>query len=128
MIEQPRLFATGAYGEAVPSPSFAEAEAARDKAETPDEKTIQERFEKFHAENPEVYKELVRLAWVWKRAGRKKCGIRMLWERLRWDMALAKGAEEDFVLNDHYHSRFVRLMCEREPDLAGMFELRKLTA
>ena len=31
-----------------------------------------------------------------------------------------------FKLNDHYTSRYARLIMEREPDLRGIFRTRKL--
>lgn len=89
--------------------------------------TLQERFERYHAENPHIYAALVELAWTWKRAGRKRCGIKMLWERLRWELGI-QSKDEDFALNNNFHARFVRLIIENEPELASMFELRQLKA
>lgn len=115
-MTQPSLFTPDAYGSAIVT---APAES---------ESTIQERFEKFHQEHPEIYAALVELAWTWKRAGQTKCGIKMLWERLRWEMGMRRRPGEEFLADNNFHSRFVRLLCEREPDLAGMFELRELRA
>ena len=91
-----------------------------------DGQTIQNRFERFHIRHPEVYDELVRLAEAAQYVGRRHIGIRMLWERMRWTFTIERDADEDFKLNDHYHSRYVRLICELRPDLAGMFHLREL--
>lgn len=91
-------------------------------------RSIEERFAAFHARHPEVYAELVRLARQAQAAGRRHIGIRMLWERMRWTFTIEHDVAEDFKLNDHYHSRYVRLICEREPELAGMFSLRELRA
>lgn len=92
--------------------------------------TIQARFEAFHAAHPEVYRMLLRFARQYVQAtGRSKVGIRMLWERMRWEVHIAglPDKNEDFKLNDHYHSRYARLLA-REPDLANAFELRELRA
>ena len=89
--------------------------------------TIDQRFQTFVSEHPEVYDELVRLAREAKSRGVSKIGIRLLWERVRWSMLVEKGNDE-FAMNDHFHSRMVRLIMEREPDLAGMFETRELRA
>lgn len=86
----------------------------------------QEKFEEFHAANPQVYEELVRLCRQGKEAGLKKIGIRMLWEVARWNMLMSTKRNSPFKLNDHYHSRYSRLIILMEPDLADMFELRKL--
>lgn len=88
-------------------------------------KTIQERFEEFHKRCPQVYRELVRFALEAKRAGRR-VGIRMIWERMRWYFYVERLEDEDYKLNDHYTSRYARLIDEQEVDLKGFFELRKL--
>jgi hypothetical protein len=93
-----------------------------------DERTIQERFEVFHHEHPEVYAELVRLAREWKGRGRARLGIKMLWEVMRWNLSMAKGEQDDFKLNNNFTSRFARMIAEREPDLGGVFEFRALTS
>jgi hypothetical protein len=90
--------------------------------------SIQEAFEKFHQEHPEVYDTLVRFAREWQRSGRQNCGIKMLWERVRWELSLGSTDEDEFKMNNNFHSRYVRLICKQEPELAGMFELRKLKA
>lgn len=91
------------------------------------EASIQERFAAFHAAHPEVYDELAALARKARRAGRDRLGIGMLWEVLRWERTL-RGVEDPsgFKLNDHYRSRYARLLMDREPDLAGLFETREL--
>jgi hypothetical protein len=90
--------------------------------------SIQARFEDFHARNPDVLERLARLAREWRSAGNRKCGIRMLWERLRWEIGMERQRDGEFMLNDHFHSRYARLLCSEYPELAGMFELRTLKA
>lgn len=88
---------------------------------------IQRQFEEFHHKNPKVYEELVKLARQAKRAGRTKIGIKMLFEVVRWQRFLATDdAHSDFKLSNNYHSRYARLIMEREPDLEGLFDLREL--
>jgi len=89
------------------------------------ERTIAQHLRAFHAEHPYVLDELIRLTEQARDAGRTRMGIRLLWERLRWTMWIERG-DGDFKLNDHLHSRYARLICERRPDLASMFELREL--
>lgn len=80
----------------------------------------------FYAANPIVYTTLRRLARQALHKGQPKCGIRMLWEVMRWEFMLAttdpSGA--DFKLNDHYTSWYARQLMANEPDLAGFFEIR----
>lgn len=93
----------------------------------PDDRTIQARFEAFHLANPEVFTALERLTEQWVSRGRKRLGIGMLWEVLRWQTAMQTAdPSSDFKLNDHYRSRYVRLLIARHPDWAGVFELREL--
>ena len=89
--------------------------------------SIQERFERFHDENPEVYELLVRFAHEAHAAGRSRLGIGALWERLRWHTSVETEGEP-YKLNDNYRSRYARLLAERNPELAHLFETRKLRA
>lgn len=89
-------------------------------------RTLQEKFEEFHENNPHVYLTLVRLAKEAKAKG-KHPGIKMLFEVARWELYMSTVGDE-FKLNNNYHSRYARLMMENESDLVGMFELRVLKA
>lgn len=89
------------------------------------EATIREAFLRFHKENPHVYHELVRLTRRTVRAGATRIGIGMLFEVLRWRHTLRTGGD-DFKLNNNYRSMYARLIMRTEPDLNGVFELRKL--
>lgn len=93
-----------------------------------DRKSIQERFEDFHAANPQVYAGLVRLARQAVDRGHQRIGIELLFAVLRWEHMMTTTRESGFKLNDHFTSRYARLIMEREPDLEGFFETRKLKA
>lgn len=86
--------------------------------------TIQERFERFHAENPHVYEMFVRFARQ-LRARRARGSAAMIFERMRWETAITTN-DPHFKLNDQYTSRYARLAMAQEPDLAGFFEIREL--
>lgn len=89
--------------------------------------TIDERFSAFHAANPHIYAKLVELTREAHAAGHERFGIRTIWEVLRWKlMVRTNRPADDFKLNDHYTSRYVRLIQAQEPDLATMFETREL--
>ncbi len=91
-----------------------------------DDDRIQREFLKFHRENPHVYFKLVELAHQAKRSGRKRYGMKSLYERLRWHYEIELKSSDDFKLNNNFTSRYSRLLAEREPDLAGFFETRVL--
>ncbi len=46
---------------------------------------IELEFKQFHAEHPEVYMQLVKLARSWQANGSAKLGIATLFEVLRWN-------------------------------------------
>jgi hypothetical protein len=89
--------------------------------------TIEQRFFDFHRENPQVYTILVSLARQAKAAGKKRIGIKALFERARWDLWLQTRGD-DFRLNNSYSSRYSRMIEDLEPDLRGLFEKRTLRA
>lgn len=89
--------------------------------------TIQERFEEFHERHPEVYASLVQFTREAVKRGKRRIGIRLIWERVRWYVEIEQG-DAEFKLNDHFHSRYARLIQQQEPDLYGVFETRKLKA
>lgn len=84
-------------------------------------------FWAFHEKNPIIYDTLVRLARRALQRRRRQIGVRMLWEAMRWELTVETvDPNSDYKLNDHYTSRYARLMMAREPDLLGAFELRGL--
>jgi len=80
-------------------------------------------FLRFHAENPDVYVALVRLARQWQTARGGRQAIEMLFDVLRWEVGI-RTTGDPYRLNDHYCAWYARLIMHREPDLAGVFELR----
>jgi hypothetical protein len=89
--------------------------------------TFDRAFIEFHEKNPHVYAILCRLAREAVKAGRGKIGIGLLWEVMRWELFLqTHDPESEFKLNNNYRSRYARLIMEKEPDLAGVFETRLL--
>jgi len=90
--------------------------------------TIQEGFERFHKEHPEVYDYLVYLCRELQSRGFRHYGIGALWERMRWHFAIDQNRGEDFKLNNNYRSLYARLIVSEHPDLDGFFEFRVLKA
>ncbi len=89
--------------------------------------SIEERFATFHAANPPVYTELVALARQAHRRGYRRIGIELLFGALRWRRMMATTADAyGFKLNDHFTSRYARMIMAREPDLADLFATRTL--
>lgn len=92
-------------------------------------KSIDSRFREFHAEHPGVYTELVSMARQIKTRGYQRIGIELIWSAFRWNRMMQLPPDEaGFKLNDHYRSRYARLIMLREPDLAAFFQTRNLRA
>lgn len=94
------------------------------------DESIDARFRKFHAAHPEVYEHLRDLCFQWRESTGSPWSIKGAFEVLRWERHI-KGLpdpEEDFKLNNNYHSRYARLLMESEPALDGLFELRRLAS
>jgi hypothetical protein len=86
--------------------------------------TVGQRFDEFHAANPNVYDTLVRLAREWiDTTGRRKLAIATLFERARWEIALATN-DPDYKINNNYKPYYARLIMARNQTLDGLFDLR----
>jgi hypothetical protein len=91
------------------------------------ERTIQDRFEEFHRNNPKVYDLIVFYSRAALKSGREHYGMASIFERIRWHMYIeTRSSDDDFKLNNDFRSRYARLVMEREADLSGFFELREL--
>ncbi len=88
--------------------------------------TIQERFEEYHKLNPHVYKRLVESALKLKEKGVDICGIRMLWEVMRWRSMMKVYGDEVYKYSDNFTSRYARLIMSQEPELDGFFHTKPI--
>ena len=88
---------------------------------------IDERFMEFHHANPHVYERLRAMSFQWLGAGHTKCSMDMLFHLLRWEYGITTAGDE-FRLNDHFTSRYARLLMANEPALRGLFNTRPLHA
>ena len=94
------------------------------KRRLPRRDLIQESFEQFHAEHPEIYILLVALCRDVKRRGINRYSIKAVWERARWHYIVDKG-NRDFALNNNFTAPYARLIMQQESDLQGFFETRE---
>jgi hypothetical protein len=92
-----------------------------------EQRSIDQRFRDFHTANPSVYTELVAMARQITERGYTKIGIELLWSAYRWNKMMKTSPDEyGFKLNDHFRSRYARLIMASEPDLADLFHIRTL--
>jgi hypothetical protein len=81
-------------------------------------------FDAFHAQHPEVYDLFARFAHELRYAGRTRYSARTIVERIRWHYAVNPDHDGGFKINDWFSAHYGRLLVQREPDFAGMFEMR----
>jgi hypothetical protein len=89
--------------------------------------SIQQRFEEFNALNPWALRHLEALTEDCVAKGFGRVGIGMLFELLRWRYGQATRGDA-FRLNNNFRSRYVRLLIDRHPEWAPLFETRALRA
>lgn len=80
-------------------------------------------FELFHAENPHVYTMLRDMALRLKRTGHEHWGMRNLYEKARYDLAVETTRVAP-VLNDWFAPYYSRKIMAEVPELDGFFEVR----
>ena len=87
---------------------------------------LEEKFLEFHAKHPEVYAALSRFAHQWRdrKGPDARLGIKMVIERVRWELALG-ARDETPRLNNNHSAFYARLLMAQEPALEGMFMLKK---
>ena len=87
---------------------------------------LEEKFLEFHAKHPEVYAALSRFSNQWRdrKGPDARLGIKMVIERVRWELALG-ARDESPRLNNNHSAFYARLLMAQEPALEGMFMLKK---
>ena len=85
-------------------------------------------FDRFVADNPEVYEQFRLLAVKLKAKGFTRWGAKAIWEVLRYELAVnTTNSVKDYKLNNNHVSRMARKLMNEEPeDFGDFFELRKL--
>lgn len=89
--------------------------------------TIRQRWWAFHTANLHIYRLLRDMALELKRKGFKKCGIGLLWEKLRWEyfIAVNQGDEvEVYKFSNSHRAFYARFLMAREPELKDFFNVR----
>ena len=87
---------------------------------------LEEKFLEFHSKHPEVYAALSKFAHQWRdrKGPDARLGIKMVIERVRWELSL--GAKDETPrLNNNHSAFYARLLMAQEPALAGIFFLKK---
>jgi hypothetical protein len=90
------------------------------------ERTIREAWQRFDRDNPDVYSRLLELCRIWiaKRPD-QPLGVKMLFERLRWDIAI-RTTGEPLKLNNNYTALYARKIMDEHPEFGDLFRTRRL--
>ena len=89
---------------------------------------LEKAFWQFNLAHPEVYRTLVSFARQWRerRGSDAVCGIGALYERARWEMWIRSLSDKPPPkLSNNHRAFYARLIMERNPDLAGIFRLKR---
>ncbi len=92
----------------------------------PSESMLEQKFWQFHDTHPEVYWYLLDFANEWKRQSPdRQCGIKMLFERVRWELTINYHHNSEVKLNNNHAPFYARLLMRNNPNLDGLFKIRK---
>ena len=83
-------------------------------------------FEKYHKENPNIYKAFVRYALQAKQKGFKNYSAKSLFEIIRWHTPIK--ADGVFKINNNYAPDYARKMMKDFKSFKGFFRVRELKA
>lgn len=88
--------------------------------------SLQQRFEAFHLANPHVFELVLNIARDLRARGMKRCGVKLIVERLRWLYALQTRGDT-FKINNDWAPYYARVAVLVDPALDGFFMYRKQT-
>ena len=103
----------------------------RRRRSRPNRPSIGARFVAFHAANPHVLDEMLRLARMHLATGKRRLGVKALWEELRASLIrIADGGGPDaggieYKLDNSLTALYARKLIEVEPALAEVIEIRR---
>lgn len=80
---------------------------------------------RFHADNPDVYDHLHRMAIDLLELGRNKWGMKSLIEVVRWQIAM-NTTDPVFKINNNHAPYYARYLMDMEPRLRGFFNVRRV--
>lgn len=90
-------------------------------------RSIDERFQDFHRQNPHVFDILVEQSLRIKReAGVDHYGLQAIYEAVRFDRMVKTKGKDSFKLNNDFVSRYARVIMDSVPELEGFFETRAI--
>jgi len=84
-------------------------------------------FEQFDRENPHIYEAFARFTREAVRAGCRKIGAKLIWERIRWHTAVeTRRARGEYRLNNNWTAYYARKFMRDHPEHQGLFDTRSV--
>lgn len=95
--------------------------------------TVEDKFKRFDAENPHVYRLFKRFAYELLKTGATRISSKLIIERIRWETAVTtSGAGWDaakkrkFLIDNRFTAWYARKFIGDFPALANRFEIREI--
>ena len=113
---------------AMREPTLFDLPPAKDRPPHPfgDRRTIDERFEEFHVEHPEVFRMFSEFASQLLAAGHRRGSAEQIIQRIRWQTSMNPGRDGGFKINDHFRRRYAWMLAAADPRFGEFFEFRTL--
>lgn len=84
----------------------------------------QVKFERYHAENPEIWQQFKDATFALIRVGRNHFSADAILHSIRFNTVIRGG--KDFKINNNYSSMYSRMFTANYPEHTGFFEQRIL--
>lgn len=86
---------------------------------------LQKQFELFHKQNPHVLDTIIRIAAHLKdEKNFRRCGMRLIFNHLRWLYAI-KTEGDEYKINNNHSPYYARTIMALRKDMEGFFSVRK---
>lgn len=91
-------------------------------------KSIDQAFEEYIKDNPQIYSYFVSFAIAWLRKGAKKISSKQIVGRICWEVEVETRGDQavDFKINDAWTSRLARRFATDYPEYSERLEFRHL--
>lgn len=87
-----------------------------------------ERFYRYHSANPDVAEWFISAAQLLRREEHlERYSIGALFEKIRWDVRIGIIKADGLRIPNDFQSCYARLVLMRDPNLCGLFELRRIS-
>lgn len=86
---------------------------------------LDERFAKFDADNPAIWRHFERFTFMAIGAGREHYSAEAVMQRIRWHIDIDTKSDDGFKFNDHFRKRYALKFHLEHPQHDGFFEVRE---